>query len=160
MALISGFFEEAFFRKFLVDRAMHSGQSIFLQIAFSALAFGAVHAVWGLMGGRIRGAIGAMTATTDSFHATTVACVRHKGRVALAGDGQVSIGQTIVKAGARKVRKVRIISGSLLPFDGGRLGCCRRIGPSSKSCSIAGKSLGMVSGRLAPALAPTTWVRA
>src|SRR2546426_11517852 len=47
-----------------------------------------------------------MTATSDSFHATTVACVRHKGRVALAGDGQVSIGQTIVKAGARKVRKV------------------------------------------------------
>ncbi len=42
----------------------------------------------------------------DRFHATTVACVRHHGRVALAGDGQVSIGQTIVKAGARKVRKV------------------------------------------------------
>ena len=40
------------------------------------------------------------------FHATTVACVRHRGRVAVAGDGQVSIGQTIVKAGARKVRKV------------------------------------------------------
>src|SRR2546430_6448753 len=55
-----------------------------------------------------------MTATTDSFHATTVACVRHKGRVALAGDGQVSIGQTIVKAGARKVRKVyhgRVLAG-------------------------------------------------
>src|SRR2546430_3002759 len=55
-----------------------------------------------------------MTATTDSFHATTVACVRHKGRVALAGDGQVSIGQTIVKAGARKVRKVyhdRVVAG-------------------------------------------------
>ncbi|HEY4908054.1 MAG TPA: ATP-dependent protease subunit HslV [Methylomirabilota bacterium] len=50
----------------------------------------------------------------DSFHATTVACVRHKGRVALAGDGQVSIGQTIVKAGARKVRKVyqgRVLAG-------------------------------------------------
>src|ERR1700730_8595683 len=46
------------------------------------------------------------TVNGDSFHATTVACVRHKGRVALAGDGQVSIGQTIVKAGARKVRKV------------------------------------------------------
>src|SRR5216117_3560336 len=55
-----------------------------------------------------------MTATSDSFHATTVACVRHKGRVALAGDGQVSIGQTIVKAGARKVRKVyhgRVLAG-------------------------------------------------
>jgi ATP-dependent HslUV protease subunit HslV len=50
----------------------------------------------------------------DVFHATTVACVRHKGRVALAGDGQVSIGQTIVKAGARKVRKVyhgRVLAG-------------------------------------------------
>ncbi|HET8576973.1 MAG TPA: ATP-dependent protease subunit HslV [Methylomirabilota bacterium] len=46
------------------------------------------------------------TGAADKFHATTVACVRHRGRVALAGDGQVSIGQTIVKAGARKVRKV------------------------------------------------------
>jgi ATP-dependent HslUV protease, peptidase subunit HslV len=52
--------------------------------------------------------------TRDNFHATTVACVRHRGRVALAGDGQVSIGQTIVKAGARKVRKVyqgRVLAG-------------------------------------------------
>ncbi len=49
-----------------------------------------------------------------SFHATTVACVRHRGRVAVAGDGQVSIGPTIVKAGARKVRKVyhdRVLAG-------------------------------------------------
>jgi ATP-dependent HslUV protease, peptidase subunit HslV len=55
-----------------------------------------------------------MVPTSDAFHATTVACVRHKGRVALAGDGQVSIGQTIVKAGARKVRKVyqgRVLAG-------------------------------------------------
>src|SRR5438445_13220015 len=55
-----------------------------------------------------------MAPTNDAFHATTVACVRHKGRVALAGDGQVSIGQTIVKAGARKVRKVyhdRVLAG-------------------------------------------------
>ncbi|HYB43121.1 MAG TPA: ATP-dependent protease subunit HslV [Candidatus Methylomirabilis sp.] len=50
----------------------------------------------------------------DSFHATTVACVRHRGAVAVAGDGQVSLGQTIVKAGARKVRKVyhgRVLAG-------------------------------------------------
>ena len=55
-----------------------------------------------------------MAPTNDAFHATTVARVRHKGRVALAGDGQVSIGQTIVKAGARKVRKVyqgRVLAG-------------------------------------------------
>ncbi len=50
----------------------------------------------------------------SGFHATTVVSVRHRGRVALAGDGQVSIGQTIVKAGARKVRKVyhdRVLAG-------------------------------------------------
>ena len=49
-----------------------------------------------------------------TVRATTIVCVRHKGRVALAGDGQVSIGQTIVKAGARKVRRVyhdRILAG-------------------------------------------------
>ncbi len=37
---------------------------------------------------------------------TTVVSVRRKGQVAMAGDGQVSIGETIVKAGARKVRKI------------------------------------------------------
>jgi len=55
-----------------------------------------------------------MTGEVSGFHATTVVSVRHRGRVALAGDGQVSIGQTIVKAGARKVRKVyhdRVLAG-------------------------------------------------
>jgi len=41
-----------------------------------------------------------------SIHATTVVCVRHQGQVAMASDGQVSMGQTIVKAGAHKVRKL------------------------------------------------------
>ena len=48
------------------------------------------------------------------FHATTVLCVRHRGQVAIAGDGQVTIGQTVVKAGARKVRKLhhdRVVAG-------------------------------------------------
>jgi ATP-dependent HslUV protease subunit HslV len=52
--------------------------------------------------------------TTPSIHATTVVCVRHRGRVAVAGDGQVTFGQTIMKAGARKVRKVyhdRVLAG-------------------------------------------------
>jgi ATP-dependent HslUV protease subunit HslV len=55
-----------------------------------------------------------MTGEVSGFHATTVVSVRHRGRVALAGDGQVSIGQTIVKAGARKVRKIyhdRVLAG-------------------------------------------------
>jgi ATP-dependent HslUV protease subunit HslV len=53
-------------------------------------------------------------AAPATFHATTVVAVRHRGQVALAGDGQVSIGQTIVKGGARKVRKVyhdRVLAG-------------------------------------------------
>ena len=37
------------------------------------------------------------------FRATTVMSVRHGGTVAIAGDGQVSIGQTVVKAAARPV---------------------------------------------------------
>jgi ATP-dependent HslUV protease subunit HslV len=52
--------------------------------------------------------------TTSSLHATTVVCVRHRGQVAIGADGQVSIGQTIVKATARKVRKLyhdRVLSG-------------------------------------------------
>ena len=51
---------------------------------------------------------------TEQFHATTVLCVRHRGQVAIAGDGQVTIGATVVKAGARKVRKLhhdRVIAG-------------------------------------------------
>ena len=48
------------------------------------------------------------------FHATTVLAVRHRGQVAIAGDGQVTIGNTVVKAGARKVRKLyhdRVLAG-------------------------------------------------
>ncbi len=50
----------------------------------------------------------------SAVSATTIICARHKGRVAVAGDGQVSIGKTIVKAGAKKVRKVyhdRVLAG-------------------------------------------------
>jgi len=48
------------------------------------------------------------------IHATTVVSVRHHGRVAMAGDGQVSLGQTIVKHTAKKVRRVhhdRVLAG-------------------------------------------------
>lgn len=37
---------------------------------------------------------------------TTVICVRHKGEIAMAGDGQVTIGQTILKHSARKIRRL------------------------------------------------------
>lgn len=43
---------------------------------------------------------------TTSFHGTTILAVRRNGRVAIAGDGQVTLGNTILKAGARKVRRL------------------------------------------------------
>ncbi len=38
------------------------------------------------------------------FHGTTILSVRKDGKVVVAGDGQVSMGQTVIKANARKVR--------------------------------------------------------
>jgi ATP-dependent HslUV protease subunit HslV len=40
------------------------------------------------------------------WHGTTILCVRREGHVAMAGDGQVSLGQTIIKGNARKVRRI------------------------------------------------------
>jgi ATP-dependent HslUV protease subunit HslV len=40
------------------------------------------------------------------FHATTILAVRHKDRTVLAGDGQVTFGNTVLKQGARKIRRL------------------------------------------------------
>jgi ATP-dependent HslUV protease subunit HslV len=40
------------------------------------------------------------------FHATTILCVRKNGEVALAGDGQVTMGNTVMKHTARKIRRL------------------------------------------------------
>ena len=48
------------------------------------------------------------------FHSTTILAVRHRGQAVLAGDGQVTFGQTVVKQGARKIRRLygdRILAG-------------------------------------------------
>jgi CAAX protease family protein len=63
MALVTGYFEEALFRKTLMDAAFNHGASIAVQIALSALVFGAAHAIWGVLAGNLRGAAGAMLAT-------------------------------------------------------------------------------------------------
>jgi ATP-dependent HslUV protease, peptidase subunit HslV len=49
-----------------------------------------------------------ITAAADpiGWHGTTILCVRRDGQVTMAGDGQVSMGQTIVKGNARKVRRI------------------------------------------------------
>jgi len=38
------------------------------------------------------------------FHGTTIIAVRHKNQVAIGGDGQVTLGDTVVKRSARKIR--------------------------------------------------------
>ena len=47
-----------------------------------------------------------MSERDASWHGTTILCVRKGNKVVLAGDGQVSMGQTIVKSNARKVRRL------------------------------------------------------
>jgi ATP-dependent HslUV protease, peptidase subunit HslV len=52
--------------------------------------------------------------SAGGVRATTILSVRHGGRVVMAGDGQVSVGATIVKSSARKVRRLhndRVLAG-------------------------------------------------
>lgn len=54
----------------------------------------------------------------EQFHGTTILTVRRGSRVVIGGDGQVSLGQTVMKGNARKVRRLygeRVIAG----FAGG-----------------------------------------
>jgi ATP-dependent HslUV protease subunit HslV len=49
-----------------------------------------------------------------TFHSTTILAVRHRDRAVLAGDGQVTFGQTVVKQTAKKIRRLyndKIVAG-------------------------------------------------
>lgn len=52
----------------------------------------------------------AMSAAMDDnfpgWHGTTIVAVKKNGKVAVAGDGQVSLAQTVIKSNARKVRRI------------------------------------------------------
>ena len=53
-------------------------------------------------------------ASDQQWHGTTILAVRKDGQVVVAGDGQVSIGDTVIKANARKVRRLagdKVIAG-------------------------------------------------
>ncbi len=56
-----------------------------------------------------------MSERLDSqFHGTTILCVRKNGKVALAGDGQITFGQTVLKHNAKKIRRMyndKVIAG-------------------------------------------------
>jgi ATP-dependent HslUV protease subunit HslV len=43
----------------------------------------------------------------EQWHATTILCVRRDGRVAMGGDGQVTVGDAVLKATAQKVRLLK-----------------------------------------------------
>jgi len=50
----------------------------------------------------------------ESFHGTTIVCVRRGDQVAMGGDGQVTLGNVVIKSSARKVRRLyndRILAG-------------------------------------------------
>jgi ATP-dependent HslUV protease subunit HslV len=42
----------------------------------------------------------------EKMHATTILAVRHKGKVAIGGDGQVTLGNVVMKGDAHKIRKL------------------------------------------------------
>jgi ATP-dependent HslUV protease subunit HslV len=49
-----------------------------------------------------------------SWHGTTIVCVRKNNKVVIAGDGQVTLGATVIKSQARKVRRIgdgKVIAG-------------------------------------------------
>src|SRR3546814_20628041 len=57
-------------------------------------------------------------AENATWHGTTILSVRKGDSVVVAGDGQVSLGQTVIKSNARKVR--RLADGKVIPgFAGG-----------------------------------------
>jgi ATP-dependent HslUV protease subunit HslV len=58
--------------------------------------------------------------TVNPLHGTTILAVRHRGGCAIAGDGQVSLGRTVVKHTARKIR--RLHSGQVLAGFAGSTG--------------------------------------
>src|SRR5271155_6217854 len=62
--------------------------------------------------------ISSAAADPTGWHGTTILCVRRDGHVTMAGDGQVSMGQTIVKGNARKVRRIGAGGAVLSGFAG------------------------------------------
>src|SRR5512146_1671568 len=91
-----------------------------------------------------------------TLHGTTILSVRKDGKVVIAGDGQVTFGNTILKAGARKVRPVgdgKVIAG----FAGATADAFtlfeRLEANSSRESSIFASSTASLSWRIAAACA-------
>ena len=75
----------------------------------------------------------------ESFHGTTILSVRRNGVVALGGDGQVTLGNVVIKATARKIRRLyhdRVLAG----FAGASTASVTILYPR-RMCSPGGKPL-------------------
>ena len=60
-----------------------------------------------------------------TMHATTILSVRKGNQVVIAGDGQVSMGPTIVKGTARKIRRIGKNQDIITGFAGATADACR-----------------------------------
>ena len=91
-----------------------------------------------------------------SSHATTVLGVRHQGKVVFGSDGQVTLGQTILKHQARKVRRIyhdRVLAGFAgSAADGFALSAASRASWRSIGATSSGRlsSLLVTGGPTAP----------
>jgi hypothetical protein len=63
VAIGAGILEEVMFRRWTMNWLMQHGHGAVVQVLGAGLLFGAVHAIWGLMGKNLRAALGAMLAT-------------------------------------------------------------------------------------------------
>jgi hypothetical protein len=63
-ALVTGTFEEFFFRRWIMNLLLHHGVSVLLQVLASGVIFGVAHGVWGLLGRNLRAAAVSMLYTT------------------------------------------------------------------------------------------------
>ncbi len=59
-----------------------------------------------------------MSEQSKSWRGTTILSVRKNGKVVIAGDGQVSLGQTVIKGNARKVRRIGAGGNVIVGFAG------------------------------------------
>ncbi|MBE7635814.1 ATP-dependent protease subunit HslV [Sneathiella sp. P13V-1] len=59
-----------------------------------------------------------MSEQPKSWRGTTILSVRKNGKVVIAGDGQVSLGQTVIKGNARKVRRIGAGGNVIVGFAG------------------------------------------
>ena len=81
-------------RFFFIGLSLNAEKDCFSETPLEQLPEGVVSAWRGIL-------------TTPRIRSTTILCVRRNGRTVIGGDGQVSLGDTVMKQGARKIRRLK-----------------------------------------------------